>query len=66
MIARRIPRLALALLLAAAVSLAGALLAEPRTASASQISVSSIAITTNAGADTEYHAGDSITIRVTV
>ena len=58
-------RAALALLLAATL-LAGGMLAGPAPpASATTLAVSAIAIQSSAGADTQYHAGDDITIRVT-
>ena len=58
-------RAALALLLAA-ILLAGGMLAAPAPpASATTLAVSAVAIQSSAGADTQYHAGDDITIRVT-
>ncbi len=58
-------RAALALLLAA-ILLAGGMLAAPAPpASATTLAVSAIAIQSSAGSDTQYHAGDDITIRVT-
>ena len=63
--AATIRRAALALLLAAII-LAGGTLGGPRTTSAdSSLTVSSIAVTSNAGSDDEYHAGEDIVIRVT-
>ena len=61
-----IRRAALALLLAATL-LAGGMLAGPGTSSAdgAALTVSSIAVTSNAGSDDEYHAGENIVIRVT-
>ena len=59
-------RAALALLLAATL-LAGGMLAGPGTSSAdgAALTVSSIAVTSTAGSDNEYHAGEDIVIRVT-
>ena len=58
-------RAALALLLAA-ILLAGGMLAAPAPpASATTLAVSAIAIQSSAGADTQYHAGEDIVIRVT-
>ena len=58
-------RAALALLLAA-ILLAGGMLAGPAPpASATTLAVSAIAIQSSAGADTQYHAGEDIVIRVT-
>ena len=57
---------ALALLLAAITILAGGMLGGPTPpVSAGTLAVSAIAIQSSAGADTQYHAGDDITIRVT-
>ena len=63
---RAAKRAALALLLAA-ILLAGGMLAGPGTSSAdgAALTVSSIAVTSTAGSDNEYHAGDDIVIRVT-
>ena len=64
-VATTLRRAALALLLAA-ILLAGGMLAAPTPpASATALAVSAIAIQSSAGADTQYHAGDDITIRVT-
>ena len=59
-------RIAALALLLAATTLAGGLLAGPTPpASAGTLAVSAVAIQSSAGADTQYHAGDDITIRVT-
>ena len=54
--------LAAALLLAV---VAGGLLGRPTPASATTLAVSAIAIQSDAGTDTQYHAGEDIVIRVT-
>ena len=57
---------ALALLLAIIILAGGALGGPPPTTSADgTLTVSSIAVTSNAGSDDEYHAGEDIVIRVT-
>ena len=58
-------RTALALLLAATLLAGGMLAGPPPPASATTLAVSAIAIQSSAGADTQYHAGDDIVIRVT-
>ena len=58
---------ALAFLLAAITILAGGTLGgpPPTTSADGSLTVSSIAVTSNAGSDDEYHAGENIVIRVT-
>ena len=60
-------RAALAFLLAAITILAGGTLGgpTPTTSADGSLTVSSIAVTSNAGSDDEYHAGENIVIRVT-
>ena len=57
--------LALAFILAAAVLLAGMLAGPTPPASADTITVSTIAITSSPAAGDDYHAGETITVRVT-
>ena len=58
-------RTALALLLAATLLAGGTLAGPTPPASATALAVSAVAIQSSAGSDTQYHAGDDITIRVT-